>query len=220
MRTIAVKVYDFEELSDSAKEKAFEDWLAIRQGQQYSWADEITKIVKAVEESSQIRVEDLSYDTQSYNYRLGFKSYHGMDDDKVHMTGLRASKAVMAIYYDLTHQNQFYRKSKTHEGKFVFEYYPEKYRNKDCIGRKSVFYKTEDCFTGYCESETFTSALIGSVKENTKNDFTIMDHFEVAFDKLFASVVSDCESLESEAYFLEVDANQYEYHEDGEVFED
>ncbi|MBO6225834.1 MAG: hypothetical protein J6N72_10390 [Psychrobacter sp.] len=218
MRTIEMTVFDYNELSDEAKETAFENWLEQKQRFGYSWEDEVSKILKHIEKNTPIRVEDLQYNTCNFSYYLNVTGYHGKDDDKYHVTGLRAAKIVLAMYYEITHKTQFYVRNRDHKQNAVFGYTDEEYLGHEEKKRRSAFHKYSQCFTGYCDSETFSSALYASVKENTNNDFTVLDHFKIAFDALFSSVVSDYEGTLSEAYFIENEAEEVEYTEDGEIY--
>lgn len=218
MRTIEMKVFNYDELSDEAKETAFERWLESKQDYGYSWSDEISKILKHIEEHTTVRIEDLRYDTCNYSYYLNVAGYHGKDDDKYHVTGLRAAKIVLAMYYNMTQKNQAYTRRSGYKGEVVFGYYDVEYLKQTEKSRRSPFYKHNDCFTGYCESETFARALYLSVKENTSEDFKVLDHFKVAFDKMFSSVVSDWDAIQSEDYFIENDSDQAEYTEDGDIY--
>ncbi len=218
MRTIEIAVYNYDELTDGAKDTAFEQWEGKVANFGYSWDDEVANIIKHIESKTPIKCEGLSYDTQSFDYRLGVSGYHGKDDDKYHVTGLRAAKIALAMYYDITHENQFFCRSENKWRGVSFEYHSEKYLNLPVKKRRSAFFKNHECFTGYCDSEVFSLALWDSIRVNTKHDYTVLDHFEVAFDKMFKSVVSDYEALQSREYFEDIEADQYEYTEDGELY--
>ncbi len=219
MRTVETKIFDFNELSDSAKETAFENWLEGRQNNSYAWSDEVSSIIDHIENETPIRVEDLTYDTCNYSYYLGVSGYHGKDDDKYHVTGLRAAKIVLAMYYDITKQNLYYVKElDKHSGKLKFNYLEKRYLSEKYSKRLTAFYSYEKCFTGYGDSETFSRGLLDSVRNNTSKDYTVLDHFTAAFNRMFKSVVSDYEALQSKEYFIENDAYYYDYLENGEQY--
>lgn len=219
MRTVETKVFNYNELSENAKEVAFENWQEQRQSMGYSWSDEVTKIVDHIENRTPIRINQLNYDTVTYNYFLDVSDCDSIDHDKYHLTGLRAAKIALAMYYDITEERLYFIKgTKSYTGQKEFRYLSKDYLSLSKRHRLSAFYGHNQCFTGYCESETFAKGLHESIRNNTSKDYTVLDHFKAAFDRLFTSVVCDCEALQSKEYFVEVDASEYEYLESGEQY--
>ena len=69
MKTVTkeFRVYDFEELSEKAQEKAYQKWYEI---QDFACSDEYRDTMKAFEEAFNVKVYDWNVDTCNYDYRF------------------------------------------------------------------------------------------------------------------------------------------------------
>lgn len=67
MKTVKVKVYSFDELSDEAKEKALEKW---NENSDHFWGHEVRDTIKAFEEEFNVTIVDWSYSPWDCSYSL------------------------------------------------------------------------------------------------------------------------------------------------------
>lgn len=84
MKTVKVKVYSFDELSDEAKEKALEKW---NENSDHFWGGDVRDTIKAFEEESNVKIVDWSYSPWDCSYSLDTSR---ISDDVLALKGNRA----------------------------------------------------------------------------------------------------------------------------------
>ena len=231
MRSIEIKLYSFDELSESAQEKAYKKWLVNDCDEDCIWDGELRDALKVIESKTGVSLRGWEYDRYSYNYRIGdlemlmrpeFDSYNFEHDVNAaaEPRGIRAGKIALEAYYDLVESKCFYGKTTGYLNELKFGYYEEKYLSLTQTNRLSAFTKVEDCFTGHCLSYSFSEALKRSVRDNyTNKDYTVEYHLKNAFDALFESICSDYDHQFSFEAYSESYCHDCEYLANGEVFE-
>lgn len=222
MRTITTTVFGYDELSEDAKESAYDNWHTNVMQHSYAWGSENAAILDAIKEATGVEVNDWRYDTCNYRYSLCDiepithpEGYHAFDSNMDELVGVRAAKVALAIYYQLTEQRIVYGFN-AHTNKKVKS--TTQYMSHIGKMRRSSFMEVDRCFTGYCFSETFSSELWNSIAKNGHSDaYSVGDHLKAAFDKLFQDFVDDAAHAETREHFEDCDAYEVEYFEDGEV---
>lgn len=216
MRIIETTILEFDELDNDAKQTAYDKWLDMKSHDQYAWRDEVENAITHIEASTQIKLTDMMYNKDDYRYSLSLKNAFNETPDTAKLTGFRAAKETLSMYYQITEYHAYYGRSASKWGGKEFQYYHQKHLSLTAKSRYSAFTKIENCFTGHYDSEVFAVALLESIKLNTKYDYTILDHFKYAFDAFFTSVVGEYSASESYEGFVEHEADQYEYSVDGD----
>jgi hypothetical protein len=201
MRIEEVKVYTVDELSESAKEKAYYKW---HENHEYFWASDNEKTLKAFEEVFPVSVTSWEYDTCTYHVRFEFEDDlllgYESEIDMAELSGLRLAKYLYNNYEHTLFKGKFYFKNgKSRHSKLLFEknncnltgYY------MDCEIMQPIY----DFLKNPCEHTTFTDLM----KE-------CLDNWGAMCVKDF-----DC-SLSMEAFIESSEANDYEFYEDGRLF--
>lgn len=222
MREVIISLFNYDELSQDAKDVAFDNWQSDASQMPYAFGDEVRSIIAFIKENSSIGLVNWKYDNCGYDYDIEVDVAHAdYSQEYLGLTGFRAAKAALAIYYDLVLNKQVFGAtfSQSQEESGKFEYTEVKYKKLMKKYRHSVFLKANLSMTGYCSGELFTSRLLRSVKDNTSDSFSLKDHLQVAFNAFFDDILNDMDYLESREYFEENNAYEYEYEEDGSVFE-
>jgi len=227
MKNITLQVFSFDDLSENAKQKAYEEWRSATNDISYDWTRENREILDFISEEAGINVRDWQYDTCNYHYSLDdielerITHPEGVHEYKANMdelTGIRAAKIALNLYYQLTEERVVYgfgMGDKKNKVKTFLRYSHSLAKN-----RLSAFKSVEQCFTGYCLSETFSQALWDSVANNGHNDnYSFKDHLKAAFDKLFHAFSEDMAYSESYDYFTDSECYNYDYLADGSMFE-
>ena len=222
MRDIVIKVFGFDELSQEAQTKAHEIWVENSSQHDYGWSSENEAVLDAIAAATGVKVSDWMYNTCDYRYSIDNieqithpDGYYANDGNMDELVGLRAAKVALALYYQLTEQRIVYgfEKDTNETVKSTLNYCSRLVKM-----RHSKFMKVDECFTGYCFSEVFTSALWASIAENGNCGFySVRDHLQAAFNKLFQGFTEDMAYQETTEYFTDGPAYEVEYFKDGGV---
>lgn len=172
MRKVNIEIFDFDELTENAKSKAFIAWHNSNIGNDYAWADEIRKIFKELKDHD--FDVDYWFTSDSVDYGVHGVKYYGC-------TNINTLDVAINLYNSLTD-----------------------------------FGKNE-CFTGYCESETFAKALKREI-DYYDDCLTITCIVARAVCTMLASISADWEYLLSYECFIENYAHDNEYYVNGDVF--
>lgn len=226
-KKVMVNVYEYDQLSDSAKQTAYENWSG---RDHYGWYDENRKVLDFIKETVGVEVYDWSYSTYDHHYRLeeassttyyNYNRDYDNHQDYGEITGLRAAKLAMDMYYRLTAQTVAYVQ------KQGLRHWHSNFRPVDWNGsletspalkwRRSRLERTETCFTGYIASDVFSTALWESIRKGAASEsLSLKDYIEDAFDELFKHFEEDFEASTSQEYFAAEEAQEYYYLEDGQ----
>lgn len=193
MKTIELKLYSFNELSDEAKEKAISEWLS--GGGSY----------------------DFYYSERIASYRKAMEIYNQLKSIENEISGSRLVAYIENNFSNLWRNKN--RISKHKDGKFKNCYYSYKY---DCLKfRVSRIFETnniDNCpLTGVCYDIDFMEPIINFMK-NPSSKITNIDLCEdmPSYESIYDM---DIEYMSSYEYVSEhFEANDYEFTEDGKIY--
>lgn len=191
MRKETIEVYKFEELSEEAKEKAYENFL--NSDKEYFWMDENLESLKEGLDYFGFHLADYSIDYfNATNAYLKIDSQHY--DGEEELEKVRLWK---------------YLKNNYMEGSVVANTrYPNE--SNDLLSSSCTF-------TGYCMDETFLDPIKKFMNKPTDISFTELMK-ECAYEVMLG-IEKDYEYQNSREFFEEeVSSNGYEFTEDGERY--
>lgn len=198
MRTIETQVFQFDELSDAAKEKARE-WY--RSGDSYPWAEENRDSLEKFCEVFPVKARDWSYDAWNCSISLRVTC----DDETAELSGPR-----LLAYLQNNYAGVFSR--------------AKRYRKGAAVGtgvkvRKSRVMREEtSCpFTGYWIDESLLDPLRAFLKKPDGRNFA--DLLTDCLESWVKNCRDDCQYQQSDESVDEtIRANEYEFTADGERF--
>ena len=221
MREVTLMVMSYDELSDEAKDAAFETWERGEQEMDYHVTGELDNLLKVIKEETGVRLNLYSFDTCDYSFEVEplFDDRFDLDDESV--VGVRAGKKALKMYYELVMKHQIYTKqTKYVVGGLKYGYLDAEYKSLADTYRRTAFMKQSEAFTGMYNSATFSITLLDSIRKNyTNEEYTVIKHLNNAFNAIFDEAVKDWQYQVSREYFEENRADEHEYLEDGELFE-
>ena len=203
MRTITntFNVYSFEELSEEAKEKAIESFrLAI----DFPYCKEAINGIKEISKAMNCDAEYYSYDGICYSVEFASKEYEDIET-------LQGKRAYAYIVNNYLMPNKSYKT----------------YWKDRCIyadGRKNwkrksnLFYSWDDCpFTGYGIDYCFIEAWKNWEKNFNKYS-TVGEFINLVADTLAKAWTEDNEYQLTDEFIDMIEANDYEFFENGKQF--
>lgn len=206
MKTIETKVYTFDELSDSAKEKA-RDWLRYSDSD-YAWTGEWRDTLKAFESLFPVRVKDWSVDYNGGSVQWDFTG----DDDKRELKGSKLISYLWNHYSDSLYQGKYYGKLVPHE---VTKEHPAGLEHKKRYSRTLLEHKS---LTGYCADEDIMRPL-WDVMDGKDMQSTFEDVLGKCFDSWASAWAKDMEYQTSDEYIEDnIRANDYTFTAEGKRF--
>jgi hypothetical protein len=203
MKTITVKVYSYDELSDEAKEKARE-WY--RSGNDYPWYSECQESLKGFENALPIKIKDWSY---GEDLNRSYINWYCTNENLESLTGLRLRTWLINNFWNLIEKGKYQSTAGTYDADGKYHY---KKRYSNCT--KEVIAP----FTGYIADDI----LLGPIRDFIKKpDYLSMD-FKTLIDDCFysfmKSVADDIEYQNEDEQIAEsIRTNEYEFTEDGEI---
>lgn len=204
MRTIEIKVYSFDELNDSAKEKAktkyFEnesfDWI---------WSDAISTIKEFCKRT------DVSTSRNSWLE----PSFNNIDDAILELSGVR----LMSYFYnnfDFLYKRRYVKSFNCHkEHKNIVNITADRTGAKYCFYRSSIFIDDNCCvLTGMCYDDDFLRPIYDFLAK--PNNLNFKDIIEDCFQSLKKCIEKEIEWLQTDEGFSDIcDENDYEFDEKG-----
>ena len=193
MRTVTktYDIYQLGELSATARETAYSEWLNTFD---YSWASDNRNTLDAFERIFNIKVTDWSYDTCRYSYH--FTSHYSGDEEE--LSGIRLLKFIVNNYWHTLFKPKTYYLKKQRKSRV--------FTDKCCV------------LTGYCADEDILKPIHDFLKSPDK-DTTLYDLMDKCLDSFFKSCRDDMEYQCSEECFEEsCEANDYEFYESGKMY--
>ena len=207
MRIAETKVYQFNELSEEAKERARQWW---REGYEFHWSSEVEQAMKEFSRLAEVRIFDYEFgDPFSYTKGIKFSTNH-RDEEQFELSGARALAWIENNILEYCRTPKVYYLRTTGSTK----------------KRKSNLLTEINCpFTGMCYDMDILDPLLKFAKgpkvygrgwENT----TVLDLISECFASLVKSVEGEIEHcLTSDEYADdEITINEYEFTEDGKIF--
>lgn len=192
MRTIQTDVFQFDELSEKAKEKA-RDWY--RSGDTYAWQEENRASLDAFCAVFPVQVRDWSYDAYDFDIRHSVTC----DEEVAELTGPRL------VAYLANNFGHVFSERKT-------------YRVRDRVRKSRAMQVSTDCpFTGYCMDESLLDPLRAFLKKPGLTTFG--DMLTDCLDAWGKACRDDCAWQATDENVDEsIRANEYEFTEEGERF--
>mgnify|MGYP000010391648 FL=1 len=186
-------LYRITELSEKAKEKAYNQWLC--NGYFYGWTHENRQTLDAFCERFGIVCRNWRYDACNYSY-----DYRSRQEDCI--DGLNGWR--LAAYLMNNHWNDLYT---------------PKYFWKGTKGRKSRIFVDACCpLTGYYIDNYILAPIYDFLKSPSEN-VTFDNLMNICLDSFFRACRDDMESTQTLEYFTEEsNANGWEYLSDGKLF--
>jgi hypothetical protein len=203
-RTIRTKVYQFNELSDTAKEKAIE-WYRNGSDDGQIYADEIIDSVKAVAD-----LFNLKFGREYTDIRTGH-----IEDTILELKGIRLYKYLINNYYNTLFSKKQYYFCRLKDGSKQF----------NCVGQNSGKY-TSKCqwqiascpLTGVCYDMDILQPVYDFLKRPDKSTTfaDLISNIEYAIQKTFDN---NEQWVNSDEFITEqIQANEYEFTADGRRF--
>ena len=228
-RTEEVRLFKYEELSDTAKHRAHADWL--NKGYEYPFWGEARDTIKAFEREFNVRIYNWEYSSCGYHFRLDFGS---VDESALRLSGNRARAYLWNNHEDvlLKPRTRYFTRI---DGKRVEAVAVDSVKHKSKIEFDRVYNGTCPWTGTWLDNEAldplayFCFGVEWSDKEKKRvpsaralahdNATTVESVIRDCADALFAALKSDCEYCESEEAFAETcEANGYEFTESGEMW--
>lgn len=196
MRTETINIYKFEELSEEVQEKVIDSFRD--DPYMYAWETENRETLEEFENLFGINVYDWDYDIHSYNYSWN----DDLSEEKLELSGTRLLAWIWNNY-----------KKDLFKPKFICKYVS--------TGIKSRYSKCqiEACcvLTGYHMDEMILKPIYDLWVH--KYDKNFGEVIEECLDSFFQACVKDMEySYSSEAIKEHIEANEYEFTENGELY--
>jgi len=206
MRTIRTKVYKFDELSKTAKNKVIENYRNVNyQNNDYAWLGENRDTLNAFAKLFPVNIKDWSYGGQGEGVYFSFTG----SDEIENLTGVR-----LATYIWNNYKDSIYTK----------KYYSICNGIKNCIGQNSKSRHSNieldelGCpFTGYCMDNEIIAPLFEFMRSPSKNtDFK--DLLELCFNAWVKACNEDINYQNSDEYIINaIQSNEYEFTIDGRM---
>jgi len=207
MKTVEIGVYQFNELSESAKEKAREWYRESTYENGFAWAEEAYDSIRKFCE-----IFGIAYHSSFFsNYSEANVSFSNIDDTILELSGKR-----LLAYLWNNHSDLLIQRKTVH-----FCRMPDGSKRFNCVGMNSGKYVSKcqweqsSCpITGVCFDENLLAPMKKAVKEGYSG--TLEDLLSDCIDSWVKLAEEDCEWQLSDEYVDEqIEANSYEFTEDG-----
>ena len=191
-------VYEVTELSNEAKQRAYEDWLSNSCYYPYESDDNNTlyEFIRLFD----IKITDYEY--SSYKYDYSFKSLNYKEIDK--LSGLRLYKYLVNNFWNYLFKHKTY-------------YHKDYFKNGE--KRISNIFYTNDCvLTGVCSDNAILEPIYDFLKK-PNNYISFLELIDTCLNSFFRYCSKSMEECESESNFIEeCKANNYAFLSNGTLF--
>lgn len=226
MRTITPKpfnVYEFDELSDEAKQKAIKGQRDFELQTESPWADEWRNTMHKIEELFDIEVDFDSYNRHSISWRKWWNKEYG--EEMLNLSGNRALSFLWNNYgNDITSPKSYWTKFTYIDGR-----QHAKNRKSKCLR------ETGNCpLTGVCYDNDALDPLWNFLEGKSPDEkpMVIQHQFKYRFENwTVKDIIEDCVDslcdawereeeyrLSDEGLVESIESNGYEYYEDGTFY--
>jgi hypothetical protein len=213
MKTIELKVYEYSELSEEAKETAWKNWL--NKDHEYFWADTNEKTLYKFADIFPIKINGYNYDSCSGGISFSFTGEHDIEE----MTGFRLAKYIWNNYkWDIFKGKYYGKLVKTFKDGTPIPISKEHPAGLRHIIKYSNIVLDNCCvLTGYCVDDDILQPVYDFLKK-PNDKICFYDLMEKCLDSWIDSCKKDCAYQESQEFFEEeAEANGYEFDEEGET---
>jgi hypothetical protein len=213
MREQKVKVFKINELSEEAKQAAYQKWYD--RDHYYFWSDENAQSLKEFEKIFPVKISNWNYDRYSYDYHLEMTTER---DEINNISGWRLAKYIWNNYRNDIFKPK-YLKSLSEKDKLI-EHRRVKskfYENTKVWGNTyySGLNKDTSCvLTGYYMDNEILDPVYKFLEK--PDETTFEDLMRDCAESFFKACVTDhAWSLSMEYFVDEAENNDWEYTEDG-----
>lgn len=209
MRTIRTKVYKFNELNEAAKEKAVRNYINNGNIDSSYIYDEAHETVKSFHNVFGTREDSRSW-LECDCSRIG--------DDILSLKGLRLRTYIINNFWDDLFKGKYF--SLWSKPEKSYKYYKEGYPVLKYRYSKVIF---DNTCTGVCYDMSLLQPIYDFLKYKDKPDYYSYMDFETLMNDCFSSLEKDIESeidyqSSFEAVKEQIEANEYEFTQDGRMF--
>lgn len=201
MKTITINVFTYDELSEDAKERAYNSWLS--GSRDYFWGEENRKTLEKFAEEINVNIDHWEYGGRGEGVR--WSSDWDYEDEKMELSGLRLLRYIQNNWSGFLYYGRYYSKTRatSEPGKYAY------------VSRKSkVLFSREPDLTGYCIDYSICSPIYDFIKK--PDNTTLKELINNCFYSWIEACNEDLEYTQSQEYFAdEAEANNYEFDEDG-----
>lgn len=229
MKEVKVKLYEYDELSDCAKERAIEDF---NRDNYYPWGKEVRNTIEALEDLFCVKASDWEYDSR--NYRIGnirFSS-NQWTDDTLGLSGNRARAYLWnnygfvllrpkCDYFSLT-CGRYVRAVSANCVKRTSNVFSERVFDGTCpltgwcFDNDALEPMANFCFGVKWDDGLKKRVMVPHAERRMWKYTTVESVIRECFESLLASASRDCAYQESEENFKEMCvANDWMFNEDG-----
>ena len=202
MRTIEYKVYNYDELSAKAQQLALDSLRDRIAGTRIeSDSDDYRNTLEMIEQVFRVKVRDWYIDSCTHFFRFDFV---GIDDDMENEPRLLLRYLNTNVLPCIDNQKRYY--SKTARAS----------RKSRILCNNSYEY----CLTG-CWCDSAIDNALNNIKQSVKNKFNARDFVESILEGFFEQWRNDYEyAISDECISEEIEANDYEFYENGKPYTD
>lgn len=211
MRTETISIYGFDELSDSAKQTAIENWRNSRY--EYDWSGEWSDSINAFAEAMNITIRDwevnpYGYSNVSWDLQIPWEWNYADGNPDEDMRGLRLRTWLINNALPELAKGKYYSKDISHNPyRYVHRYSKIQFEYNNCP------------LTGYCGDCPLIDPILEFIESGWRNESTtLLDVFQDCFDRWIKEFISDMEWQDSDEYITDtIEANEYEFYADGSL---
>ena len=220
------KVYNYNELSDKAKEVAYQEWYDRQCNIGYVWGDEFVSAINEFAKLFNLKIKDYSLSAYSYSY-IDFEikdNYYCNVEDIENLSGIRLYKYIYNILVNewVKPDSKFYVNKNGKHIKYINDCSQKVYEKNGKVRYSNIF--PEDgrelyysCpLTGSFADDFYYSVIVDFMKH--PYDITFKELLEDAFKALVKDYQADEENFFSREYFEETDATDTIYYETGKEY--
>lgn len=200
---VTINLYKFDELSDSAKQKAIDSARSMCASRMVDCdADEYRNTLKLIEEKFGIDVYDWEVDSCGYRFKFSFDSRADVADDSKYLC------RYLRDLFSILRKGKYYSTG----GRLVNGKYQYKYRYSKVISEYS-------CILTGCWCDFAVDDAMKNRFDYIRRGFTIRDFVEDVLDKFFGQWHNDYEYVYSDEAVEEyIEGNDFLFYEDGKIY--
>lgn len=214
-------LYSYNELSDEAKETAYEEWRdnKYQHGEFYDWYD-YKQAMKDFAYTFGLKIKDYSIGMCSYSYI----DFEVESEDIENLKGIRLYKYLynkLTKEYCVPKSNYWNNKNGSHVT-FINTYNPKLYEKNGKQRFSKIFLEDKNIYTDCpltgCWTDDFYHETIEKFLKHPDLHTTYKELMEDAFDSFIHNCIKDEEYSYSEECFKECDAQEAYFYEDGKCY--
>jgi len=214
METVEIKLYKFSELSEEVKEKAINQYRENEYKHTPWFIDEVNQCFEKFADIFSIEWRNIDYEEPYRNdYHLTF------DDNILNLTGQRLATYIWNNYKSDLFKHKYLKSFDDHKNhKRVKNYTAKRTGNKYCSYYSAIQLDNSCVLTGMCYDHNILDPIYEFLnKPNDRIDFETL--LNDCINSLCHAVSSEIEYQYSDEAITEtIEANDYDFTEDGEMY--